>query len=38
VEYSLSELGGTLIEPIRVLTDGARDNGEAIVDFPEKSS
>ena len=36
VEYSLTQLGGTLVEPIKVLTDWARDNGEAIVDFQEK--
>lgn len=35
VEYSLTELGGTLVQPINVLTDWARDNGEAIVDFQE---
>ncbi|GIE85506.1 winged helix-turn-helix transcriptional regulator [Actinoplanes regularis] len=35
VEYSLTALGGTLIEPIQVLTEWARDNGEAIVDFQE---
>jgi DNA-binding HxlR family transcriptional regulator len=37
VEYSLTPLGQTLIEPIEVLTDWARDNGEAIVDFQEKN-
>ena len=37
VEYSLTELGATLVGPIRVLTDRARDNGEAIVDFQERS-
>lgn len=36
VEYSLTDLGGTLVGPIKVLTDWARENGEAIVDFQEK--
>ncbi|GAA4473126.1 winged helix-turn-helix transcriptional regulator [Phytohabitans houttuyneae] len=36
VEYSLTQLGQTLVEPIKVLTDWARDNGEAIVDFQEQ--
>ncbi|MFC8448751.1 winged helix-turn-helix transcriptional regulator [Kitasatospora sp. NPDC057223] len=35
VEYSLTELGLTLVEPIAVLTDWARSNGEAIVSFQE---
>src|SRR5262245_1331654 len=35
VEYSLTPLGSTLIEPIRMLTDWARDHGEAIVNFQE---
>ncbi|MEU4338834.1 helix-turn-helix domain-containing protein [Micromonospora lupini] len=35
VEYSPTKLGGTLVEPIKILTDWARDNGEAIVDFQE---
>jgi DNA-binding HxlR family transcriptional regulator len=35
VEYSLTDLGQTLIEPIEVLNDWARDHGEAIVDFQE---
>ncbi|WP_278262233.1 helix-turn-helix domain-containing protein [Nocardia sp. AG03] len=30
VEYSLTELGRTLEEPIRALTMWARDNGEAV--------
>lgn len=38
IEYRLTELGGTLIEPIEVLTDWARDHGEAIVDFQEAST
>jgi DNA-binding HxlR family transcriptional regulator len=37
VEYSLTELGFTLVEPIKVLTDWARHNGEAIVDFQENN-
>ncbi|MFE2617131.1 winged helix-turn-helix transcriptional regulator [Micromonospora chalcea] len=36
VEYSLTPLGQTLVEPIKVLTDWARDNGEAIIDFQEQ--
>ncbi|MFC7788426.1 winged helix-turn-helix transcriptional regulator [Microbacterium sp. MAHUQ-60] len=35
VEYRLTALGQTLIEPIEVLTDWARDNAGAIVDFQE---
>jgi DNA-binding HxlR family transcriptional regulator len=35
VEYRLTDLGQTLVEPIEVLTDWARDNGEAVVDFQE---
>ncbi|MFC9034212.1 winged helix-turn-helix transcriptional regulator [Streptomyces arboris] len=35
VEYSLTELGTTLIEPIAALTDWARSHGEAIVSFQE---
>ena len=35
VEYSLTDLGRTLIEPIEVLTDWAREHGGAIVDFQE---
>jgi DNA-binding HxlR family transcriptional regulator len=37
VEYRLTELGSTLVEPIKVLTDWARDHGEAIVDFQERN-
>ncbi len=33
VEYSLTDLGRTLIEPIEVLTTWARDHGPAIADF-----
>jgi DNA-binding HxlR family transcriptional regulator len=35
VEYSLTDLGQTLIEPIEVLTNWARDHGDAIADFQE---
>lgn len=35
VEYSLTALGRTLIEPIEVLTDWARDHGEAVAEFHE---
>ncbi|MCX5045741.1 helix-turn-helix transcriptional regulator [Aldersonia sp. NBC_00410] len=35
VEYSLTDLGGTLIEPIEILTDWAREHGGAIVAFQE---
>ncbi|MGW0003125.1 winged helix-turn-helix transcriptional regulator [Nocardia grenadensis] len=35
VVYSLTDLGRTLVEPIEVLTNWARDHGEAIVDFQE---
>jgi DNA-binding HxlR family transcriptional regulator len=35
VEYSLTDLGRTLIEPIEVLTTWARDHGAAIADFQE---
>jgi DNA-binding HxlR family transcriptional regulator len=35
VEYSLTDLGRTLIEPIEVLNTWARDHGEAIADFQE---
>jgi len=35
VEYSLTELGLTLVEPIEVLTNWARDHGGAIADFQE---
>jgi DNA-binding HxlR family transcriptional regulator len=38
VEYSLTDLGRTLVEPIEVLTNWARDYGEAIVDFQEAGS
>src|ERR1700722_19256802 len=35
VEYSLTDLGRTLVEPIEVLNNWARDYGGAIVDFQE---
>jgi DNA-binding HxlR family transcriptional regulator len=35
VEYGLTELGGTLREPIAALTVWARSNGEAVVTFHE---
>ncbi|MGW6914290.1 winged helix-turn-helix transcriptional regulator [Kitasatospora sp. NPDC054939] len=35
VEYGLTELGLTLVEPIAVLTDWARSYGEAVVGFQE---
>jgi DNA-binding HxlR family transcriptional regulator len=38
VEYSLTELGRTLVEPIEVLTNWARDHGEAIVNFQESAN
>jgi DNA-binding HxlR family transcriptional regulator len=38
VEYRLTGLGQTLIEPIEVLTTWARDHGDAIVDFQEAAA
>ncbi|MCO5968438.1 winged helix-turn-helix transcriptional regulator [Actinoallomurus soli] len=35
IEYSLTALGRTLVEPIEVLTNWARDYGGAIADFQE---
>jgi DNA-binding HxlR family transcriptional regulator len=35
VDYSLTDLGRTLIEPIEVLTGWARDHGGEIADFQE---
>ncbi|MET7683180.1 helix-turn-helix domain-containing protein [Streptomyces sp. NPDC005423] len=35
VEYGLTELGRTLEEPIRRLTEWARSNGEAVAAFHE---
>ena len=35
VQYVLTDLGHTLIEPIEVLTDWARDYGGAVADFQD---
>jgi DNA-binding HxlR family transcriptional regulator len=35
VEYRLTDLGQTLVEPIEVLTSWARDHGAAVADFQE---
>jgi DNA-binding HxlR family transcriptional regulator len=35
VEYDLTDLGRTLVGPIEVLTNWARDHGGAIADFQE---
>jgi DNA-binding HxlR family transcriptional regulator len=35
VEYRLTDLGRTLIEPIEILNNWARDHGGAIADFQE---
>jgi DNA-binding HxlR family transcriptional regulator len=35
VEYTLTELGQTLVEPIEVLNAWAREHGAAIADFQE---
>ncbi|XVV06280.1 winged helix-turn-helix transcriptional regulator [Actinosynnema sp. CA-248983] len=35
VEYSLTDIGRTLVEPIEVLTAWARDHGGAIADFQD---
>ncbi|WP_282203099.1 winged helix-turn-helix transcriptional regulator [Kitasatospora fiedleri] len=35
VEYRLTALGTTLVEPIAALTDWARAHGEAVVNFQE---
>ncbi|MEV4567616.1 winged helix-turn-helix transcriptional regulator [Nonomuraea sp. NPDC049419] len=32
VEYELTPLGATLIEPIHVLTEWAREHGDAVLD------
>ena len=32
VEYELTPLGATLIDPIHILTEWARENGEAVLD------
>lgn len=36
VEYSLTALGHTLDEPIRMLTDWAREHGEAVLESRER--
>lgn len=36
IDYRLTDLGGTLIEPIEVLTEWARSNGEAVASFHER--
>ncbi|WP_045743870.1 winged helix-turn-helix transcriptional regulator [Actinoplanes rectilineatus] len=36
--YRLTELGATLIEPIRVLTDWSAQHGGAVVDFHEAAA
>lgn len=38
VEYNLTDLGQTLVEPIEVLTTWARNHGEAIVEFQEAAT
>ncbi|GAA3567937.1 helix-turn-helix domain-containing protein [Amycolatopsis ultiminotia] len=38
VEYSLTALGQTLREPIAALTEWARTNGDAVVDFRESTA
>ena len=38
IEYRLTELGRTLVEPIEVLTDWARDHGGDIADFQEEAA
>jgi DNA-binding HxlR family transcriptional regulator len=38
VEYSLTDLGRTLIEPIDVLTQWAHEHGGAIADFQEAAA
>lgn len=38
VEYDLTPLGRTLQGPIRALTEWARVNGEAVVEFREAST
>ncbi|ACZ32335.1 transcriptional regulator, HxlR family [Xylanimonas cellulosilytica DSM 15894] len=37
VEYGLTELGRTLVEPIEVLTDWAREHGAAVAAFQESA-
>ena len=38
VEYELTPLGATLIDPIHVLTEWARANGDAVLDTLDASS
>jgi DNA-binding HxlR family transcriptional regulator len=38
IEYALTDLGRTLVEPIEVLNRWALDHGEAIVDFQESQA
>ncbi|MFE5210022.1 winged helix-turn-helix transcriptional regulator [Streptomyces sp. NPDC056600] len=38
VEYHLTGLGRTLVEPIEVLTTWARDHGEAVADFQDAAA
>ena len=38
VEYELTPLGATLIEPIHMLTEWARANGEAVLDALDANS
>ncbi|HEY2062996.1 MAG TPA: helix-turn-helix domain-containing protein [Amycolatopsis sp.] len=38
VEYELTPLGATLIEPIHVLTEWARANGDAVLDALDANS
>lgn len=38
VVYSLTDLGRTLVEPIEVLTNWARDHGEAILDYQDAAA
>ena len=38
VEYELTPLGATLIDPIHVLTEWARANGDAVLDALDASS
>lgn len=35
IRYQLTDLGGTLIEPIETLNDWARDHGGAVADFQD---
>jgi len=38
VEYELTELGRTLMGPIRMLTTWAEDNGEAVLEAQESGT